>query len=196
VYAADTQEPWEYGWVGFNGACANKLAAQLPFTDVAPIHHARDAAALERRARPQIYEARGLEPQDEASMVGYLYLFIAALMRETRESEPHSASSSSQYVLSAIKYIQFNYSHDISINDVAKKRGRFAQPSVPRIHEQRGQKPHRLPDRIPHQRGLQPAAQLRASRSRRSPSRWGSLTSSISQARFLKRRSACRRANI
>ena len=32
-YTADEQQPWEYSWVGFNGACAHKLAAQLPFTD-------------------------------------------------------------------------------------------------------------------------------------------------------------------
>lgn len=44
-------------------------------------------------------------------------------MRETSESRPHSTSSSSQYVLNAIKYIQFNYSHDISIDDVAKSVG-------------------------------------------------------------------------
>ena len=100
-YTADEVQPWEYSWVGFNGACAHKLAAQLPFTDAAPVHH----------------------PQDEAAMVGYLYLFIAALMRETSESRPHSTSSSSQYVLNAIKYIQFNYSHDISIDDVAKSVG-------------------------------------------------------------------------
>ena len=84
-YTADEAQPWEYSWVGFNGACAHKLAAQLPFTDAA--------------------------------------LFIAALMRETSESRPHSTSSSSQYVLNAIKYIQFNYSHDISIDDVAKSVG-------------------------------------------------------------------------
>ncbi|MFR7502968.1 MAG: AraC family ligand binding domain-containing protein [Faecalibacterium sp.] len=35
-YTADEAQPWEYSWVGFNGACANKLAAQLPFTDAAP----------------------------------------------------------------------------------------------------------------------------------------------------------------
>ena len=122
LYSADADEPWEYCWVGFNGACANKLVAQLPFTDLAPIHHARDAAAL-RHALELIYQARGLEPQDEASMVGYLYLFIAALMRESLEAEAHATSSSSQYVLNAIKYIQFNYSHDISINDVAKSVG-------------------------------------------------------------------------
>ena len=56
-------------------------------------------------------------------MVGYLYLFIASLMKETSAGKPHTASSSSQYVLNAIKYIQFNYSHDISIDDVAKSVG-------------------------------------------------------------------------
>ena len=76
-----------------------------------------------RRALSAIYSSRGLQPQDEAAMVGYLYLFIAALMKETIAGKPHSTSSSSQYVLNAIKYIQFNYSHDISIDDVAKSVG-------------------------------------------------------------------------
>ena len=38
-------------------------------------------------------------------------------------SEPHASNSSSQYVINAIKYIQFNYSHDISIDDIAKAVG-------------------------------------------------------------------------
>lgn len=121
-YTADEVQPWEYSWVGFNGACAHKLAAQLPFTDAAPVHHTQDLEGM-RAALSSIYSSRGLQPQDEAAMVGYLYLFIAALMRETSESRPHSTSSSSQYVLNAIKYIQFNYSHDISIDDVAKSVG-------------------------------------------------------------------------
>ena len=76
-----------------------------------------------RTALANIYSSRGLQPQDEAAMVGYLYLFIASLMKETSVGKPHTASSSSQYVLNAIKYIQFNYSHDISIDDVAKSVG-------------------------------------------------------------------------
>lgn len=76
-----------------------------------------------RAALANIYSSRGLQPQDEAAMVGYLYLFIASLMKETSAGKPHTASSSSQYVLNAIKYIQFNYSHDISIDDVAKSVG-------------------------------------------------------------------------
>ena len=47
-------------------------------------------------------------------MTGYLYIFMAHLMKEAREAMPNVGSSSSQYVLAAIKFIQFNYSHDIS----------------------------------------------------------------------------------
>ena len=70
-----------------------------------------------------IYLARGTEPQSEALMTGYLYIFMAYLMEEARGMMPNVGSSSSQYVLSAIKYIQFNYSHDISVDDIAKAVG-------------------------------------------------------------------------
>ena len=67
--------------------------------------------------------SRGPEPRNETLMVGYLYLFIAELMQEAMDLEPHASNSSSQYVINAIKYIQFNYSHDISIDDIAKAVG-------------------------------------------------------------------------
>ena len=56
-------------------------------------------------------------------MVGYLYLFMANLIQEAQEMESRTGNSSSQYVLNAIKYIQFNYSQDISIDDIAKSVG-------------------------------------------------------------------------
>ena len=121
-YTADSQQPWEYCWVGFNGACAHNLVTHLPFTDAEPVHRTPDPAGM-RRAMEHIFQSRGMNPQDEAAMVGYLYLFISALMRETGERKPHNTSSSSQYVLNAIKFIQFNFSHDISIDDVAKSVG-------------------------------------------------------------------------
>ena len=56
-------------------------------------------------------------------MTGYLYIFMAHMMKEARDTMPNVGSSSSQYVLAAIKYIQFNYSHDISVDDIAKAVG-------------------------------------------------------------------------
>lgn len=76
-----------------------------------------------REALYNIYLSRGTEPQQEALMTGYLYLFMAQLMKEARDTMPNPGSSSSQYVLAAIKYIQFNYSHDISVDDIAKAVG-------------------------------------------------------------------------
>ena len=121
-YTADAKEPWEYCWVGFNGACASRLVQQAPFTDSQPCHHCADARPM-REALDQIYNARGTEPQDEARMTGCLYLFLALLMKEAQETMPRAGATGSQYVLAAVKYIQFNYSHDISVDDIAKAVG-------------------------------------------------------------------------
>ena len=86
------------------------------------MHHTQHPEEM-YNALDNIFRARGMRVQNETAMVGYLYLFIAALMEETSERKPHNTNSSSQYVLNAIKYIQFNYSHDISIDDVAKSVG-------------------------------------------------------------------------
>lgn len=121
-YTADEKDPWEYYWVGFNGACANRLVQQAPFTDAEPFHHCSDAQTV-RDALYQIYLSRGTEPQDEARMTGYLYLFMALLMKEAQETMPRAGNASSQYVLAAIKYIQFNYSHNVSVDDIARAVG-------------------------------------------------------------------------
>ena len=73
------------------------------------------------------------------------------------------ANSSSQYVINAIKYIQFNYSHDISIDDIAKAVG------VSRSHLYRvfmsnvGQSPIDYLDQLPHQRGMFPFKEFQLS---------------------------------
>lgn len=122
VYCADSADPWEYYWVGFNGACANRLVQQTPFTDASPVYHCKDVDTV-RAALNNIFVSRGPDPQSEALMVGYLYIFMASLIKEAQEMEPRAANSSSQYVFNAVKYIQFNYSHDISIDDIAKAVG-------------------------------------------------------------------------
>ncbi len=122
TYTADEADPWEYYWVGFNGACANRLVQASPFTDAEPCHRCADAQAV-RDAMYRIYLSRGTAPQDEARMTGYLYLFLALLMKEARETMPHAGNTGGQYVLAAVKFIQFNYSHDISVDDIAKAVG-------------------------------------------------------------------------
>ena len=73
TYAADEADPWEYYWVGFNGACASKLVQQMPFSEARPVHHCKDLQTI-REALYNIYLSRGPEPQCEALMTGYLYI--------------------------------------------------------------------------------------------------------------------------
>ena len=139
TYAADETDPWEYYWVGFNGACANKLVQQTPFSDAHPVHHCKDAdragGAVQHLPVPRAGAAvRG--PDDGLSV--YLY---GAPDEGGPRGDANVGSSSSQYVLAAIKYIQFNYSHDISVDDIAKRR-RQPQPPVPRVHVERRAEPH------------------------------------------------------
>lgn len=121
AYSASQEDPWEYYWVGFNGAFANKLMKNTPFTDQNPVYHSSDPLPLQK-ALLAIFDSQGAEPQNDAAMVGHLYLFLSGLMCQAREGDPHGTAGS-QYVSNAIKYIQFNYSHEISIDDIAKAVG-------------------------------------------------------------------------
>ena len=49
TYAADETDPWEYYWVGFNGACANKLVQQTPSPTRTPYTTARTRRPCGRR---------------------------------------------------------------------------------------------------------------------------------------------------
>lgn len=122
TYAADSEDPWVYYWVGFNGACATRLVQQTPFSSSVPTCRCRNSAELQEILR-NIYLSRGPEPYNEAMMVGHLYIFLSQLMQEAHNQQPRPANSSTQYVLNAIKYIQFHFSQDISIDDIADSVG-------------------------------------------------------------------------
>jgi len=57
------------------------------------------------------------------AMIGYMYLFLAKLIEESSLLSPAPSVTQSSYVIEAIKYIQFNYSNDISVDDIANAVG-------------------------------------------------------------------------
>ena len=107
TYTADQEDPWEYYWVGFNGSNANRLVLQLPFGADAPVHTCKNPEKI-KKALFNIFLSRGPENYSEALMVGYLYIFLAELMKENDRPESRAQSTSSVYVTSAVKFIQFN----------------------------------------------------------------------------------------
>ena len=119
-YTADAGDPWEYYWVGFTGADAERLMKLSPFSRGLPV---LDGGGDGFRAELlHIYESAGPSPADEARAVGYLYLFLASLI-SLSPNGAKTASSGTQYVENALKYIKYNYSSKIDIRDIAGSIG-------------------------------------------------------------------------
>lgn len=121
-YIADEQDPWEYYWVGFNGTYAQRATSHLPFSEARPVYAPKNFEACKEYLY-QIYAHSGNAMSNSVAMVGYLYLFLAALIEEGRRLSPAQPATQSSYVIDAIKFIQFNYSTDISVDDIANAVG-------------------------------------------------------------------------
>ena len=116
-YTADVCDPWEYYWVGFNGADAERLIKLSPLCRAKPV---LDTCGddIFRTDLLKIYQNSGSSPADEANMVGHLYLFLSHLIALSQQSAKN-LSSGAVYIENALKFIQYNYSNKIEISDIA-----------------------------------------------------------------------------
>ena len=117
TYQADTDDPWQYIWVGFNGTDARRLVNLTGFSKETPVLVSTappETGALLRR----IADASGNTAAADAEMVGCLYHFLAHLIR--MHGQHHAENSHQTYVASALRYIQYNFANDVSVSDIAR----------------------------------------------------------------------------
>jgi len=119
-YAADREEPWEYCWVGFNGTEAGRLLSLAGFSRETPVLRPPHPEGLKEMLL-HIYRSGGNTPAADADMVGYLYLFLAELIRRNERQAP--AVGTKDYLEQAVRFIQRNYASDIGVSDVAAYAG-------------------------------------------------------------------------
>lgn len=120
-YSADPDDPWEYYWVGFNGADAERLMKLSPLCKASPVLNTEDSAGFQA-ALLSIYSSAGSNPAAEARMVGQLYLFLSRLISLSPDVAKQP-SSGAQYIENALKFIRYNYSNHIDICDIARSIG-------------------------------------------------------------------------
>ncbi len=120
-YVADEAEPWEYCWVGFNGSDAKRLMLQTGLLNAEPVFHYDKDAMLESLLT-NICGSSDSSPGAEARMESGLLLFLAALM-DLFGTRVQPDEGGFEYVQKAIRYIDYNYSSDINIKDVASSAG-------------------------------------------------------------------------
>ena len=115
-YEADSQEPWEYYWVAFNGTEARRLLEHTGFSKESPVLHLEDTDILHTLLM-NIYKARGNTPEADAEMTGHLHLFLGEMMRKTRTDRPMAETV--DYLTQAVSFIERNSARPIRIEEIA-----------------------------------------------------------------------------
>lgn len=114
-YTADSEDPWEFCWVGFNGNDAKLLVSASGFSVSNPVLRHGDSKVV-HDCIMSIYEARGNARDTIVRMSAYLYLLFAQLIKEA----PQRPERNSEVLFQdACAYISRNYKKDISIEDIS-----------------------------------------------------------------------------
>ena len=119
-YQADTDNPWQYNWVGFNGADARRLVKMTGLTKDQPVWQSDDPEETSTLLR-NIADVSDNTAAADAEMVGRLYLFLAHLIKLNRNRSVDDTHQT--YVDNALRYIQYNYASDIGVADIARYVG-------------------------------------------------------------------------
>lgn len=118
-YEADGEDPWHYCWVGFHGRAVEHDLASVGVTGPSPLFtYDRDS-----QVRDCILEcvAALREPagRDFAlRALGYRFFHLLA-----RQQAPRPANARAAYVTAAISFLNRNFSHPLSIAEVASYVG-------------------------------------------------------------------------
>lgn len=122
-YSADQNDPWEYCWVGFNGADASRLVELTAFEEDNPvIHFSNEDAAKLKKAFLNIYSNFGTSAEQETMTVSKIFEVFSLMIKAAPKISSES-SSGRLYIKNAIKFIQRNFSDNIDVSDIAKNAG-------------------------------------------------------------------------
>ena len=122
TYYADSEDPWEYYWVGFSGSDASAILCATDLSKEMPVIHSCTFGAAVKEYLYAIYEARGNSIANAAEMTGWLYLTLSLFIRGAVNKKLRSDSYIT-YVQKAVEYVASNYSYPISVEDMAGYAG-------------------------------------------------------------------------
>ncbi len=103
-YYADSQEPWEYIWVGFSGMDAAACVARTDFSPEAPVFYGRDSDEIQKLLET-IYQSFGTTAWENLEMTARLYSLLAFLTRTAQRSQddrdgvPDCAQMAAEYII-------------------------------------------------------------------------------------------------
>ena len=124
-YEADSENPWSYAWVGFNGIKADHYLQMTGLSRKNPIFTYNTDSYLSD-CIVEMVESSGSQSGRDLRFSGLLNLFISKLIENNGYSLPAGGTSTERadyYVNQAIKYMKANYTQNISISGIASSIG-------------------------------------------------------------------------
>lgn len=122
-YSADSQEPWEYIWIEFDGLKAMEFLRHIGLSQEHPIFTASPGIGCQEAFLPLLHmlDHPHMLP---AQVMGYAYLFFGSLMEHSSTARPLPKNDIKKfYVQSTADYIENHYMEDITIEDIAAHLG-------------------------------------------------------------------------
>jgi len=117
-YQANRNNPWEYVWIGFNGAKAKELLKKAGLSEKAPVFFDVGAGKFfEEFKKCQNGNAK------EIKLLSILYGLFAHLAQNVAPEQPSVKDAVCRYTNQAMQYIAGNYMNKITVADIADKIG-------------------------------------------------------------------------
>lgn len=123
-YRADSEDPWEYSWVGFHGTKAEFYLRQTNFSLEKPIV-ACTSYKYVKHCFEEMMLSRALNRSREIHLLGTFYHLLSHFIEEASNDSDFKPIDGrrSQYINKAVEFIKINYSKKISISDIARHVG-------------------------------------------------------------------------
>jgi AraC-like DNA-binding protein len=117
-YIADSKNPWEYCWIGFDGYEVKTILENCGLSETNLIFHVNDEDLKNRFL--ELNDLFNDKTGNIYSYISYLYRIFSYMMQTVKIP---TSLNTNNYMEQALEYINHNYIYDIKIKDVAKSIG-------------------------------------------------------------------------
>ena len=119
TYIADTDFPWEYTWVEFDGLRAKEIVETAGLSPDHPVYHSHSADLRQKMMEEMLYISHNSQ-ESPFHLIGHTWLFLDYYMRSTETVRmKQDGSIRDFYIKEALSFIEQNFQNDISIEDIA-----------------------------------------------------------------------------
>ena len=116
-YYADSAQPWEYIWVGFNGMDAERYVELTDFSRESPVLTGEGGEAIAGLLE-QVYRAYGTSAWENLAMTGKLYALLSHLVERAQKGKPQRRDAL-DCAEAAADYIVNHFAESLTVEQLA-----------------------------------------------------------------------------